>query len=102
MLTRAKQPGAQVLAGRYSAQRKQAEHDAYKEVCQSAAPVHADPCATLSSQIDHTNRCIAMMQAWDSKWPDPSWPSGRHANDIDGLQNRLNDLKDAHNKKCAQ
>jgi RHS repeat-associated protein len=102
VMTRAKQPGAQVLAGRYSAQRKQAEHDAYKEFCQSKVPAGADPCATLSKEIDHANRCMAMMQAWDAKWPDPKWPLGRHANDINGLKNRLQNLKDEHNDKCVQ
>jgi RHS repeat-associated protein len=102
LLTRAKQPGAQVLAGRYSARRKQAEHDAYKELCQSRVPDAPDPCGTLSRQIDQANRCIAMMAAWDKNWPDPRWPSGRHANDISGWQKRLQDLKDQHRNNCAQ
>ncbi|MFZ0734723.1 MAG: RHS repeat-associated core domain-containing protein [Candidatus Sulfotelmatobacter sp.] len=77
---------------------RQAEHDAYKEYCRPPSlPESMDPCAQLSRLIDHTNKCIALMQARDAKWQ-----PNRHDEDIQNLFNRLQNLKDEHNRNCAK
>ena len=95
LLTRAKQPGAPALAGRYS---RQIEHDAYKNVCEGKIPSSGDQCSDLSREIDRTNKCIAMMQAYDNKYGIP----GRHTIPIGDRSNRLQKYKKDYDNNCTE
>jgi RHS repeat-associated protein len=79
-------------------QQKQADYDAYKDACRPLyLPVVMDPCAQLSRQIDHAERCIALRQAWDDKWM-----PGRHTEEILNLLIRLQNLKDKYSSDCTK
>jgi len=77
---------------KWQAQQKDAEYKAYKAACnyQYLSP-SMDPCARLSRQINDTQRCIALRQAWDDKWS-----PGEHAQEIQNQLNRLDGLKNQH------
>lgn len=47
--------------------------------------------------IDHTEKCIELYEAWDSHWQPE-----RHTSKIGTYQRRLRNLKEEHNRKCAQ
>jgi type VI secretion system secreted protein VgrG len=76
---------------------RQSEYEAYKQAC---SPLYLrpsmDPCAALSLQIDHAKRCIGLRQAWDAKWQ-----PNRHNDEIQNWLNRLQNLKDQHNRDCT-
>jgi RHS repeat-associated protein len=76
---------------------RQLEYERAKNFCDSEPPPGQNDCSTLSKEIDHANQCIAFYEQWDSKWL-----PGRHAKKIQTWKNRLKNLKDEHNQKCAQ
>jgi type VI secretion system secreted protein VgrG len=86
-------PGSGSVA---SASQRQHEYDLMKQFCDSPAPAGSNPCSTLSKQIDHALKCIALYEAWDAKWlPD------RHKTKILEWKQRLQNLKDEYTKKCT-
>ncbi|MDN7853881.1 type VI secretion system tip protein TssI/VgrG [Burkholderia seminalis] len=80
-----------------SAQDRQSEYINAKRFCDTPPPPGSNECSTLSRQIDHAERCIKLYEAWDQKWL-----PGRHDEKIVGWKNRLQNLKDEHNRKCTQ
>jgi RHS repeat-associated protein len=77
---------------------KQADYDAYQAACSPQyLPASMDPCAQLSRQIDHAERCAALMQAWDAKWL-----PGRHDEKILTWLIRAQNFKDEYSKKCVK
>lgn len=79
------------------AQARQSEYSKAKRFCDTPPPPGGSDCSTLSRQIDHAEQCIDLYEAWDEKWL-----PGRHDEKIAGWKNRLQNLKDEHNRKCAQ
>jgi type VI secretion system secreted protein VgrG len=80
-----------------SAQDRQSEYINAKRFCDTPPPPGSNECSTLSRQIDHAKQCIKLYEAWDQKWL-----PGRHDEKIVGWKNRLQNLKDEHNRKCTQ
>ena len=70
-----------------NARTRQAEHDAYKAVCNQSPPPGLDPCALAKWKRNRNQQCTNMRQAWDDKWQ-----PGRHAKDIDNLRRSLETL----------
>ncbi len=77
---------------------RQLEYEQAKNFCDNQQPrPTGNACADLSAWIDHAERCVALMNAWDQKWL-----PGRHDPKVATWQNRLQNLKDEHNRRCAQ
>ena len=77
--------------------RRQAEYERARDYCGSQPPEGDNECSTLSRKIDHAKRCIELYEAWDARWK-----PGDHVNKINSFQNRLRNLKEEHQRKCAQ
>ena len=78
-----------------SAQR-QAEYERAKNFCDSPPPQTGNECSDLSKAIDHAERCVSLYETWDAKWL-----PGRHSEKISSWKNRIQNLKDEHNRKCT-
>ncbi|OJA86592.1 type VI secretion system tip protein TssI/VgrG [Burkholderia ubonensis] len=76
---------------------RQSEYEYAKGFCDTPPPPGGNECSTLSRQIDHAEKCIKLYEAWDQKWL-----PGRHDQKLAGWKNRLQNLKDDHNRKCTQ
>ena len=76
---------------------RQHEYELAKRFCDTPAPVGASPCATLSNQIEHAKRCIALYEAWDLKWQ----PNRHIDNRLRDWKNRLDQLIKDHQRKCT-
>lgn len=75
---------------------RQADYQFAKNFCDTPPPEGRNDCATLSSQIDHAEKCINLYEAWDAKWL-----PGRHSQKMNEWRNRLQNLKDEHKQKCT-
>ncbi|WP_413111579.1 hypothetical protein [Thaumasiovibrio sp. DFM-14] len=75
---------------------KQAEYQRAKKFCDMPPTPGSNDCSTLSKQIDYAEQCMSLYEAWDAKW----FP-GRHSKKIQTWRNRLNNLKDKHNRECT-
>jgi RHS repeat-associated protein len=76
---------------------KQAEYDVmYRLTRMPPDPGGGDECSKLAKAIHHAKAVIDRYEAWDLKW----FP-GRHATKIADWKNRLNNLKQEHNRKCG-
>jgi len=73
---------------------KQAEYEIMKRLSQMP-PDPGGGCGPLSRAIHHAKAVILRYKAWDARW----FP-GRHAQKIVDWENRLQNLKDEHQKKC--
>ena len=76
---------------------RQSEYEHAKMFCDTPPPPGSNECSSLSKKIDHSKECINLYENWDSKWL-----PGRHDEKLDGWRQRLNNLKDEHNKKCKK
>jgi RHS repeat-associated protein len=59
-------------------------------------PEPGNDCSSLSKNIHHTEAVLKRYKAWDAKWA-----PGRHAEKIQGYENRLKKLKAKHKKYCT-
>ncbi|WP_353622035.1 RHS repeat-associated core domain-containing protein, partial [Citrobacter sp. Cpo100] len=76
---------------------RQSEYEHAKMFCDTPPPPGSNECSSLSKKIDHSKECINLYENWDS-----NWLPGRHDEKLDGWRQRLNNLKEEHNKKCTK
>nr|WP_253915989.1 RHS repeat-associated core domain-containing protein [Salmonella bongori] len=76
---------------------RQSEYEHAKMFCDTPPPPGSNECSSLSKKIDHSKECINLYENWDSRWL-----PGRHDEKLDGWRQRLNNLKEEHNKKCTK
>jgi type VI secretion system secreted protein VgrG len=81
----------------YTAIKRQADYIRADDFCDSPPDPGKDECSTLSKQIDHPQECINRYEYWDA-----TYQPGRHAIKISDWKNRLDNLKEEHNRKCVQ
>jgi len=76
---------------------RQSEYEHAKMFCDTPPPPGSNECSSLSKKIGHSKECINLYENWDSRWL-----PGRHDEKLDGWRQRLNNLKEEHNKKCTK
>jgi type VI secretion system secreted protein VgrG len=78
------------------AAQKQAEYEIMRDLSRMP-PDPRNDCSGLAARIHHALAVLNRYKAWDAKW----FP-GRHTEKIQDWENRLENLKKEHNKKCAK
>ena len=76
---------------------RQSEYEHADMFCDTPPPPGSNECSSVSKKIDYSKECINLYQNWDSRWL-----PGRHDEKLDGWRQRLNNLKEEHDKKCAK
>jgi RHS repeat-associated protein len=79
-----------------NARTREAEHAAYKAVCNQSPPPGLDPCSEAKWKRNRNQQCMNMRQAWDDKWQ-----PGRHAKDIDNLKRAIEKLDEWIRSNCC-
>lgn len=79
-----------------AAAQREAEHKAYKDICNQPPPPGLSPCAEAAWKLNRNRMCRNMRQAWDDKWQ-----PGRHADDIRLLDVAIRKLEDFLLNNCA-
>lgn len=81
----------------YSDPQRGREHKRAKDFCDSTPPLGENECSNISKQIDHAKKCIELYENWDERWQ-----PGRHNPKLDTWKQRLQNLKDAHRRRCTE
>lgn len=76
---------------------RQSDYARAKGFCDTPPPPGDNDCSTLSKQIDHAEMCVNLYESWDDKYL-----PGRHSQKIQEWKQRINKLKNEHNRNCSQ
>ena len=79
-----------------------AEHKAYKAICDKPPLPTGDKCTDLLNRINYHRQCANLKEQWDKNWAHPDFPGGAHAGDIAGRREIADKLQEQYDKECGK